>query len=78
MTVIEFQARARRYLFRKVTEEHQYKIADAMAREVLTMAPMWRGRYLAARAYYMPLDGTADAAAFTGAVAALKKAGLRT
>lgn len=51
---------------------------EVLTREVLTLEPMWRGRYLAARAYYMPLDETPDATAFTKAVTALKKAGLRT
>jgi hypothetical protein len=53
-----FAAEARRLIFLKGTNAHDYKFSSAVLEDFHTMAPEWRDRFLASSVFY--LRGTSD------------------
>lgn len=61
---------ARRLIFRKGTDSHDYKFSSAALEDYAQLSPAWRDRYLAASVYWLKGSGERD----TGIVARTKAA----
>jgi hypothetical protein len=55
-----FADTARRMVFLKGRDAHDYKYSGAVMEDYKALAPMWRDRYLAASAFYLPGAGATD------------------
>lgn len=55
-----FADAARRLIFLKGRDSHDYKYASAVMEDYKAMAPQWRDRYLAASAFYLRGSGDSD------------------
>lgn len=56
----EFMDAARRMVFAKSRNGHDYKFTSAVLEDYQRISPRWRDRYLAASAYYLPGTMTRD------------------
>src|SRR5258708_36088884 len=51
---------ARRLVFLKGTDAHDYKFSAAVLEDYYHVSPEWRNRYLAASLFYLPGSGAPD------------------
>jgi hypothetical protein len=51
---------ARRLVFLKGNDAHDYKFSSAVLEDYSHLSPAWRNRYLAAGLYYLPGSERAD------------------
>lgn len=56
----ELIATARRLVFLKGTDAHDYKFSSAVLEDYYGLSPEWRDRYLAASLFYLPASGAPD------------------
>ena len=71
-TPAEFIDEARRLVFAKGNDSHDYKYAAALFEEHSRASPQWRGRLLASGVYQLPGSGDPDSSYFTRAREALQ------
>lgn len=64
-------ATARRLIFAKGSDSHDYKFSSAALEDFVNVTPAWRDRYLAASVYWLRGSGTPDTDLFRRARAAL-------
>jgi hypothetical protein len=58
--VKEFMRAARRLVFMKGNDAHDYKFSSAVLEDFYDISPAWRNRYLAASMFYLPNSQTKD------------------
>jgi hypothetical protein len=63
---------ARRLIFRKGSDSHDYKFSSAVLEDYAHMAPEWRDRYLAASVFWLKGSGDKDTSLVQRTQAALK------
>src|SRR5262245_19895548 len=63
---------ARRLIFRKGTDSHDYKFSSAVLEDYAHVSPAWRDRYLAASVYWLKGSGDRDSRLVERTRAALK------
>src|SRR6185312_8018152 len=51
---------ARRLVFLKGNDAHDYKFSSAVLEDYYHLSPNWRNRYLAASLFYLPSSGAPD------------------
>jgi len=51
---------ARRLVFIKGNDAHDYKFSSAVLEDFYDISPAWRNRYLAASMYYLPINSAKD------------------
>ncbi|HJZ93991.1 MAG TPA: hypothetical protein VKE40_24160, partial [Gemmataceae bacterium] len=63
---------ARRLIFRKGTDSHDYKFSSAVLEDYAHVSPSWRNRFLAASVFWLKGSGDKDSALVERTRAALK------
>src|SRR5262249_59299555 len=63
---------ARRLIFRKGTDSHDYKFSSAALEDYAHVSPSWRNRFLAASVFWLKGSGDKDSALVERTRAALK------